>query len=380
MKTYRIGIIGCGLMGREIASATARWCHLTDIDVRPEIAAICDTNTELFDWYQGNFPTITLATTDYEELLASPDVDVVYCAVPHSLHEQFYCATINSGKRLLGEKPFGIDKAANDAITACIQAHPDVFVRCTSQFPFFPTMQRLAQMIEDGAYGTIIEVESGFLHSSDLNPNKAINWKRMIEINGEYGSMGDLGMHACHVALRAGWQPQNVRAVLSNIMRQRPDKTGALVPCKTWDNATLLMETEDPASGQTFPWTMKTQRIAPGETNTWYMRILGTKASASFTTKNPRRLELLEYDGTNQGWQQIDMGYESAFKAITGGIFEFGFSDALQQMVAGYLYELAHGTPICAVAACATPEQAALTHRMFTAALESQRNASTVAL
>lgn len=380
MKTYRIGIIGGGLMGREIASAAARWCHLTEIDVRPEITAICDTNTDLFDWYQANFAAIELATTNYEELLACPAVDVVYCAVPHNLHEQFYCATINAGKHLLGEKPFGIDKSANDAITACIEARPDVFVRCTSQFPFFPTMQRLANMIEDGAYGTIIEVESGFLHSSDLNPNKAINWKRMIAINGEYGSMGDLGMHACHVALRAGWRPRNVRAILSNIMRRRPDKSGDLVPCETWDNATLLMETEDPASGDTFPWTMKTQRIAPGETNTWYMRILGTKASAGFTTKNPRRLELLEYDGTNQAWQQIDMGYETAFKAISGGIFEFGFSDALQQMLAGYLYELAHGEPLRKSAACATPEQAALTHRMFTAALESQHNASTVAL
>jgi len=81
-----------------------------------------------------------------------------------------------------------------------------------------------------------------------------------------------------------------------------------------------------------------------------------------------------------QNWQQIDMGYESAFKAITGGIFEFGFSDALQQMVAGYLYELVHGEPLKPTAACVTPEQAALSHRLFTASLESQKNASTVAV
>ena len=35
MKTVRFGIIGCGLMGREFASAAARWCHLPDMDVRP---------------------------------------------------------------------------------------------------------------------------------------------------------------------------------------------------------------------------------------------------------------------------------------------------------------------------------------------------------
>ena len=35
MKRLRFGIIGCGLMGREFASAAARWCHLPEMDVRP---------------------------------------------------------------------------------------------------------------------------------------------------------------------------------------------------------------------------------------------------------------------------------------------------------------------------------------------------------
>ena len=47
MKRIRFGIIGCGLMGREFASAAARWCHLLDMDVRPEIVAICDANPDL---------------------------------------------------------------------------------------------------------------------------------------------------------------------------------------------------------------------------------------------------------------------------------------------------------------------------------------------
>ena len=48
MKTIRFGIIGCGLMGREFGSAAARWCHLTGLDVRPELLAVCDQNPELF--------------------------------------------------------------------------------------------------------------------------------------------------------------------------------------------------------------------------------------------------------------------------------------------------------------------------------------------
>ena len=377
MKTVNIGIIGCGLMGREIASAAARWCHLTDIDVRPELVAVCDTNEALLQWYTDNFAGIKQAVTDYRQLLANPDVDAVYCAVPHNLHEEFYTATIEAGKHLLGEKPFGIDMAANNAIMDCIASHPDVLVRCSSQFPFFPAVQRIAGMIEENAFGTVIQLETGFLHSSDLNPEKAINWKRMIDSNGEYGCMGDLGMHVCHVPFRAGWTPLTVRAVLSNIMTERPDGKGGRVPCETWDNATLLCETRDPKSGSVFPWTMKTFRIAPGEMNTWYIHVYGTKCCARFSTKNPKRLEWLEYDGSNQNWQQLDIGYTPAFKAITGGIFEFGFSDALQQMIAGFLYEVAHGEPVSNTASCVTPEQAALSHRLFTAALTSQKRQTT---
>jgi len=135
-------------MGREFASAVARWCHLSDMDVRPEIVAICDANEKIMEWYTQNFASIKQVTKNYKELLANKDVEAVYIAVPHNLHQEFYCAAIEAGKHLLGEKPFGIDKTANDVIMAAIKKHPDVFVRCSSESPFFPAVQRIGDMIE----------------------------------------------------------------------------------------------------------------------------------------------------------------------------------------------------------------------------------------
>ncbi len=376
MKTIKFGIIGAGLMGREFASACARWCHLTEMNARPELVAVCDKNPALYDWYRDNFPAIKQITDDYKVLLDNPEVEAVYCAVPHNLHEQLYCDIIKAGKHLLGEKPFGIDKQANDAIIECIRQHPGVFVRCSSEFPFFPPMQKLGEMIEDGMFGEIIEVNSGFLHSSDLNPDKPINWKRMVGLNGEYGCMGDLGMHTCHFPFRAGWFPKNVRAVLSKLVKQRPGKDGKMVPCETWDNATLLCESNDTRTGNSFPLTIKTQRIAPGETDTWYFEVKGMSGCGRWSSKNPRRLELLEYKGGEQAWRQIDMGWEAAFKGITGGIFEFGFTDSILQMWAAFVYELAEGKPKSRFAGCVTPEETAMSHRLFTAALKSWKNES----
>ncbi len=378
MRAVRFGIIGGGLMGREFASAAARWCHLPQMDIRPEIVALCDKNPQIHGWYRDNFPSIRQITGEYRELLANPAVEALYVAVPHNLHQEVYSAAIEAGKHLMGEKPFGIDKAANEAILACARRHPDVFVRCCSQMPFLPAVQRIGRMIESGEIGTVIEVETGFLHSSDLDAKKPINWKRMIEMNGEYGVMGDLGMHACHVPFRAGWRPRNVRAVLSKIVKERPDGKGGVAPCLTWDNATLLCEMEDPASGQSFPWTFRSHRIAPGEKNTWYVRILGTRTSVRFSSKNPKLLEVLRYDGGEQIWGCIDMGMDTAYPSITGGIFEAGFSDAVQQMWAAWLSEFQNKRTPSRFAGCVTPEEAHLSHCLFTAALESARDRSVV--
>jgi len=374
MRTVRFGLIGCGLMGREFASASARWCHLLNPDARPEIVAVCNRSPAPFDWFRQHFPGVSQFTHDYPALLANPAVDAVYLAVPHHLHQEFACATLEAGKHLMAEKPVGIDLAANRAILDCAARHPEGFVRCASQWVFYPAAQRIRDLLERSAFGRIIEVNAGFLHSSDLDPAKPINWKRMIEFNGEYGVMGDLGMHVCALPFRAGWVPRNVRAMLSDIVKERPDGKGGSAPCRTWDNATLLCETLDPASGELFPMTLKMQRIAPGQKNTWFIEILGTKTSVRFSTRNPKRLELLEYSGGEQVWGHVETGYETAFKTITGPIFEFGFPDSILQMWAAFLHELVHGQPPKRFAGCVTPAEVSLSHRLFAAALQSQKS------
>lgn len=373
MKAVKFGIIGAGLMGREFALAAARWAQLMELKARPEIVSVCDANPAVLDWYREHFPSLKRLTCAYREVAGDPSVEAVYCAVPHHLHEEIYLAVIQAGKHLMGEKPFGIDLQANRAVLSALRAHPRCLARCSSEFPFYPAVQRIGDMLEREAFGRIIEVDSFFLHSSDLDPEKPLNWKRMVEFNGEYGCMGDLGLHVCHVPFRAGWAPKNVRAILSDIVRERPDGKGGRAPCRTWDNATLFCAAVDPSSGADFPLTLKTQRIAPGEKNTWSLAVLGTRGGARFSTKNPRLLQLMEYRGGEQCWMQVDMGQETAFKTVTGGIFEFGFCDAILQMWAAYVYELTAGKPVKKFAGCVTPEETALSHRLFTAALASHR-------
>ena len=368
MKTVKIGIIGGGLMGREMASAFARWCALLDMPVRPELVAVADLNPDARTWFE-QIPTVTLLTADYAELLASPEVDVVYVAVPHHLHEKIYLDVLAAGKDLLAEKPFGIDLAAAEKIAAAVEAS-DSFVRCSSEFPFFPGAQRAFEYVRSGACGRILEALSGFHHSSDMDPTKAANWKRLSKSCGEIGVLGDLGMHVCHLPLRLGWNPQRICAQLSKGYASRPDGKGGEMPCDTWDNAMLHTWVEPGEGAEPFPLRLEMKRLAPGETNTWFFEVMGTEGGVRFSTKRPKTLEIFERAG-EQVWKHSDVGFGTPFKTVTGGIFEVGFPDVIQQMWAAYLVER-EGSGFDQFG-CVKVEEAVASQRIFAAALESQR-------
>ena len=368
-REVNVGIVGAGLMGREVAAALQRWPALVDHPVRPRVTAVCDINAPAMDWFD-QIDTVTTKVTDYRDLLSDPTIDVLYVAVRHDLHEQIYTDVIAAGKGLLAEKPFGIDSSAAQSILAATRAHPESFVRCSSEMPFFPGAQMAINYVASGALGTIIEARNSFLHASDLDVTKPIGWKRQAKYCGEAGVLNDLGMHTWHVPLRFGWKPESVHGVFHNIVTQRPDADGVLVDCDTWDNVVLHSWVSH--DGAAFPLTTETKRIAPGEKNTWEFEAIGLEGGVRFSTKNPKQVEvfgLVDVPGTGreQSWQRIDSGSQSAWPTVTGPIFEFGFSDSILQMWASYLAEWAG--ELGGRFGCVTPDEAAATHDIFRAAM-----------
>ncbi|MGO8078024.1 hypothetical protein AB9F41_37360, partial [Rhizobium leguminosarum] len=65
-------------------------------------------------------------------------------------------------------------------------------------------------------------------------------------------------------------------------------------------------------------------RIAPGESNTWYIRVLGIKKSAFFSTKSPRQWQWMDYNGGAPSFQHhreilIPAAHEAADRGIVPG-------------------------------------------------------------
>jgi predicted dehydrogenase len=368
-----VGIIGGGLMGREAAVAISRWPALIDHPCQPELVVVCDPSPRARSWFeQHGFRTVE----HHHDLLDDALVDVVYAAVPHHLHEQVYVDCLRAGKDLFAEKPFGIDLAAARRIVDEIDRSGS-FVRCSSEMPFFPGAQVAVEVAASGELGEMIEARSAFLHSSDLNRNKPINWKRQRAMCGDIGVLGDLGMHAVHAPFRLGWWPLSVRAILQDLVTERPDGSGGMARCDTHENATLSCRAGSPTN--TFPLTIDIKRIALGEMNTWVFEALGMDGGVSFSTRHPATVRRFRVDAAgNQVWEDLQPGHRTVHPTITGAIFEFGFTDALLQMWASFFAERAGR--LDGRFGCATPQEALQSHVLFDAALRSDENDEVIRL
>ena len=73
-QTVNVGIVGAGLMGREMAAAIQSWPALIDHPVRPHVTAVCDINPDTLDWFD-QLGTVVTKVTDYTELLVDDNVD-----------------------------------------------------------------------------------------------------------------------------------------------------------------------------------------------------------------------------------------------------------------------------------------------------------------
>jgi predicted dehydrogenase len=116
-QPVRIGVVGAGLMGRELAGVCGRWTALVDHPVLPTIVAVADPSPAARDWFR-RVATVETFADSWEVLLGDDSIDVLYLAVPHHLHERLYLESIAAGKDFLAEKPFGIDLAAAERIAA----------------------------------------------------------------------------------------------------------------------------------------------------------------------------------------------------------------------------------------------------------------------
>lgn len=93
----------------------------------------------------------------YEELVADPDVDVVYVATPHPMHHANTLLALSAGKPVLVEKAFTMNAVEAEELAAAARA-AGLFLMEAMWTRFLPHVAEIRRLLAEGALGEIVTV------------------------------------------------------------------------------------------------------------------------------------------------------------------------------------------------------------------------------
>lgn len=159
MKDIGVGIIGLG-MGRNMLAIN------DDAASRLQVRAICDTNPDLLERVraQHNLPFVT---TEYEALLARPDIQVVGIYSPDHLHMAQIEAAAQAGKHIICTKPMVVSLAEAQRTVELVRQHNIKFL-VGQTCRFMPAFQAAKKLYDDGDLGRPLFAEAHYVH--DMRP------------------------------------------------------------------------------------------------------------------------------------------------------------------------------------------------------------------
>jgi len=153
MSKVRFGVIGTGGIAADFCDALrgSDSCQVVNaVGSTPEKA---DTFARRFD--------LPRSSANLNELLSDQDVDVVYVATPHPLHEAQALACIEMGKHVLCEKPLTVDAASTERVLEAA-GQRRVFLLEAYMYRCHPLLGALIERVKRGDIGELRHVKADF--------------------------------------------------------------------------------------------------------------------------------------------------------------------------------------------------------------------------
>lgn len=150
---------------------------------------------------------IASAHEGYAQVVASPEVDLVYVALPTSLHAEWTIRAAEAGKHVLCEKSFAMDSIE---AAAMLEAGEMAGVRIIEAFHYryHPAFHVFLDIVQGGAIGTITLIEAEFSAPIAATPDE---FRYSPALGG--GAMRDLGCYALNWCLNVEDTPIAALAV-----------------------------------------------------------------------------------------------------------------------------------------------------------------------
>jgi len=286
-----VALIGYAFMGKAHSNAYRQVNPFFAPTLRPRMKVICGRTPSAvraaareYGWDE--------AATDWQEVVARKDIDIVDVSTPGDSHMEIAIAAARAGKAVFCEKPLANTVRDAERMLAAVEKAGVVHMICHN-YRRAPAVMLARQLIAEGQLGTIRHYRGTYLQDWITDPNFPLVW-RLDKKKAGSGALGDIAAHSIDLARFLVGEISEVAADLATFVKMRPlpdnpKKRGRV----TVDDASVsLVRFANGAIG-----TIEATRMAPGRKNYNRFEINGSRGSLAFDLERMNELELyLEAD------------------------------------------------------------------------------------
>ncbi len=282
-KQVRIGVLGCGFMGKCHANAYKTIPYIyNEAGFVPRLAVLCDQNEEIVQEQAARYAYEEFCT-DWKELVCDDRIDVFDNCGPDPVHPEPCIAALENGKHVICEKPMAIsvDDARRMREAAAASSGKSM---CTFNYRFMPAVRLAKDLIASGRIGTVYQMRANYLqmagHDPALTPDQA--WYSAWPHSGGLQGIGSHAIDQCRFLVG---EIKSVSALVRTFNADRAIPSAG-DPGATADEGTAaLLDFESGAVG-----VLESSVVATGRKNFLSWEVNGSKGSLKWDLEHPNSL------------------------------------------------------------------------------------------
>lgn len=304
-KELRIGLIGCGFMGRTHSNGYKRvGDFFPELAYKPVLKAVCSRSENKVRSFADQWGYETIET-DWRAVIARADIDAIDICTPNDTHAAIAIAAAAAGKMILCEKPLARNNAEAQLMVDAVEK---AGVKNTVWYNYrrLPAVTLAKQIIDSGKLGKIYHYRANFLQdwtiNADLPQGGEGLWRMDADVAGS-GVTGDLLAHCIDTAMWLNGGITDVSAMTETFVKERVHQlTGKLQKVSIDDACIFHCHFENGSLG-----LFESTRYARGHKALYTFEINGANASIRWDLHDLNRLEFFDNadDSKLRGWRSI---------------------------------------------------------------------------
>jgi predicted dehydrogenase len=300
-KEVNVALVGYAFMGRAHSNAYRQVGPFLSPRLTPRMKVLCGRNLKAVQEAAGRLGWEETAT-DWREVIARPDIDIVDVSTPGDSHAEIAIAAAQAGKAVICEKPLANTVKDAKAMLAAVKKAGVPNVVCHN-YRRAPAVMLAKQLVQGGELGKIFHYRGTYLQDWIVDPALPLLWRFQKDKAGS-GALGDIASHSVDLARFLVGEIAEVSGALETYIKRRPllDDPGRKGKVTVDDAAAAVVRFANGALG-----TIEGTRLAPGRKNYNRFEINGSEGSVAFNLERMNELEvhLRKDPGPVQGFHQV---------------------------------------------------------------------------